>query len=277
MAIVSQVVVRARHDAQNMRVLLPKRDNNGEIIVTPPAEVQEPSHSFTVQTQPAIIVAGGFVPRPSDLYAVDEIAIEVSPDDGTTWQQLWIHGKQAKLTPTNSMVYLPIPGVYRVQRLNTGVFDEEFETPLIPGSSIVSQYYGTLSHEAALTLLPWHTQGIEGAAGAPGTIPALRIHTYTYEPTITVETDLYDIVDITMAGPLVLFFSGGLDGKKTHLRLRQDPSGSRPVTFSGVRAGPDIAAAAFVSSTPLALDHVMVTYTAADNIYDLIAINHGFM
>jgi len=277
MPIVSPGAVRARYDAQNARQLLPKLDSRGVPVVTPQGQEEEASHHFLVQDQPAIVVAGPFVAPVSDLYSTDEVQVEVSPDDGDTWQALWIHGRNVKLTAANSVIYLPIPGYYRVRRLNTGTFSDTFSQFRINGASTVSVRYGTLTHEAAMTLLPWNTRGADGPPGIPGNIPALRIHTYPYEDTITVETQLYDIVDITMHGPLVLFFTGGIDGKKTHVRLRQDEIGGWPLTYSGVRMGTDLTAIpAQPSTTPFALDHIIVTYVLADNTYDLLAINHGF-
>lgn len=285
MPIVSPSSVRARYDAQNARLLLPKLDNHGRPIVTPNGQEEEPSHPFQVLDQPAIIVAGPFVdytlivpPVPLDLYALDEIQLEVSPDDGETWQAVWIHGRNLKLTAQNSVIYLPIPGMYRVRRLNTGTFSDALGQYRVNGTASSSVRFGTLTHEAAMAMLPWHTRGADGAQGAQGIIPPIRIHTYPYAPIITVETQLYDIADITLEGPLVLFFTGGIDGKKTHVRLRQDATGSWPVTFSGVRFGTDLTPSyAIPSTTPGALDHLLVTYVLQDNTYDLVSYSHGFL
>lgn len=103
-----------------------------------------------------------------------------------------------------------------------------------------------------------------------------RQHTYAYAASVAADAGIYDVVDITLTGPLTLTFTNGVDGKAIMVRLRQDGTGGRLVTFgTGLRLSTDITS--FTASTTASkLDWLLFRYTSADSKYDLLAYNRGF-
>lgn len=106
--------------------------------------------------------------------------------------------------------------------------------------------------------------------------PTNRVHTYSFSSTVTAETDLYDTVEVTMTGPMTLNASGGVDGKKTTVRLRQDGTGSRVLTLGGMfRLSADVPSV-ILSTGASKLDYIQIAYNGTNTTYDVLALNRGF-
>ncbi len=100
--------------------------------------------------------------------------------------------------------------------------------------------------------------------------------TYTYAATLTINLDAGDVVDITLGGNPTINFSGGADGDKLLLRLKQDGTGSRVVTWgTGVRFGTDVVSPTLTTTANLT-DVIGVVYNAAAAKYDVVAVAKGY-
>lgn len=99
---------------------------------------------------------------------------------------------------------------------------------------------------------------------------------YTYAATLTINLDVGDVVDVTLAGNPTINFSGGSDGDKLVLRLKQDATGSRTVTWgSMVRFGTDVPSP-ILTSTANKTDAIGLIYNAAASKYDVVAVAKGY-
>ena len=112
------------------------------------------SNAFTVHEEPVVLVA-------ACLSQGNYVQVQVSPDDGGNWADLYIHGYPVQLTPDNNLLYLSIAGLYRLVYIGLTV-------------GRVTGRLNTLTHEAALALVrPAPVvisggSGGDGEAGAPG-------------------------------------------------------------------------------------------------------------
>lgn len=102
-----------------------------------------------------------------------------------------------------------------------------------------------------------------------------EIGSEAYGATITVDMDdTYDYCDVTLTGNPTINFSGGYDGKEVRLRLRQDGTGSRTVTW-GTMVRFDAGGAPTLSTTASKLDYLTFVYNASDAKYDCISTSIG--
>jgi hypothetical protein len=82
--------------------------------------------------------------------------------------------------------------------------------------------------------------------------PLAESRTITYASstaTMTLDCDLYDTFSVTLTTNTQFTFSGGYQGQKLLLNLRQDGTGSRVVTFTGLSFGTDFTSGDLVIST----------------------------
>lgn len=106
------------------------------------------SSEIRVASQPVAIYAAGLVTG-------DEIAVQVTPDGGTTWQDWYVHDLPIHLTIDNNLVYISVSGVYRLRKVTGGA------SAIVTGAPI------TLTHDPRLPLVP-ETLIVTGPTGATG-------------------------------------------------------------------------------------------------------------
>ena len=106
------------------------------------------SHDFTVLVQPVLLSGGA-------LGGSDEVYVQVTPDNGTTWQDFYLHDLAVKLSATNVMLAMTVPGKYRLRRTSGAT------------AAIVRGQPWTLSHEPDLPMV-LSRLGSDGATGPTG-------------------------------------------------------------------------------------------------------------
>lgn len=104
----------------------------------------------------------------------------------------------------------------------------------------------------------------------------LVIASETYAETINLNIANKDVVDITLTGAATVNLSGGVDGQSVVLRIRQDATGSRIITWGTmIRFSTDVPEPT-LSTAVDALDYLAFRYNSTDSKYDLMAENKGF-
>ena|SRR5687768_9931287 len=97
--------------------------------------------------------------------------------------------------------------------------------------------------------------------------------------TITCDITTGQVFDVTLGGNRTLTFTGGsaaLDGKKILIRIKQDATGSRTLTWDTmVRFGTDIASIT-LTTTAGKTDVVGLVYNHAATKYDVVAFARGY-
>lgn len=102
------------------------------------------------------------------------------------------------------------------------------------------------------------------------------VYTNTWASTVTIDWSLALTHRITLAGPTTLTFTGGRNGAKYVLEIKQDATGSRSLTLPAkVRYGTYIPNVD-LSTTPNKTDKLGFIYNQADDKYDLVAVAYGF-
>lgn len=171
----------------NVLKILPILDDNGQLVYEVDGYVGL-SYPFHVVDQPMTLVAADF--RQFGLND-DVVLVQVTPD-GETWQDLWLHGTQVKLSPENTLVHLSVPGMYRLARLGWFKPDPDNlpDEPL--GKATVCGWYGTLTHEPDVPMTPdVGAQGPQGAQGVQGVIGRPTTALFIIAPTAP-DVTLYD-------------------------------------------------------------------------------------
>jgi hypothetical protein len=102
------------------------------------------------------------------------------------------------------------------------------------------------------------------------------VNTATYASTLTLDCSVAKVFDLTLTGNTVLSFSNGVDGEDILVRLRQDATGSRLVTFGAmVRFGTDITG--FTASTAASkMDYITLRYNSPSTKYDFVSARQGY-
>ena len=106
------------------------------------------SSVIRVMSQPIILYAAGLV-------SGDVIAVQVTPDNGATWQDWYLHDLPVQLSINNVMIAITVSGIYRLRKVTGG------------STAIVSGMPGTLTHEPRLPLVP-ETVIVTGPTGGTG-------------------------------------------------------------------------------------------------------------
>lgn len=103
--------------------------------------------------------------------------------------------------------------------------------------------------------------------------------TLTDGATITCDITTGQVFDVTLGGNRTITFTGGssaVDGKKILLRIKQDATGSRTLTWDTmVRFGTDIASIT-LTTTAAKTDVVGLIYNHSDTKYDVVAFARGY-
>lgn len=136
-----------------------------------------------------------------------------------------------------------------------------------------------ITSQTQATFLETAIQGAPGPIGQPGTAYA-SVNVVPYSANISIDLSaLTATYDLTLAGNAVVNFINGspaLDGKRVMLRVRQDATGSRAVTWgSSIHFGSDIAAVALTSAAN-ALDYVGFMYYHARVQCDVTAFARSY-
>jgi len=94
--------------------------------------------------------------------------------------------------------------------------------------------------------------------------------------TYTVDWSLRDVVEITLSGNTTLTFTGAQSGQTCILRIKQDATGGRTVTWpSDVRFGTDLPSVT-LSTAADKTDYIGFVYNNVVTKYDLVSVNRGF-
>lgn len=102
------------------------------------------------------------------------------------------------------------------------------------------------------------------------------VHTNTWASSVTIDWSTALTQRITLAGPTTLTFTGGRNGAKYVLEIKQDATGSRTYTLPAkVRYGTYIPNVD-ITSTPNKTDKLGFIYDSAADKYDLVAVAYGF-
>lgn len=104
-----------------------------------------------------------------------------------------------------------------------------------------------------------------------------RAQTVSFSATPSIDVSNGDPVDMTLTGNVTAAtLTGGVDGQKITLRIRQDGTGGWTWAFdSSVRYGTDITSIT-LSTGAGKTDYIGLVYHASDAKYDVIAITKGF-
>lgn len=105
-----------------------------------------------------------------------------------------------------------------------------------------------------------------------------RIKIVPYAASVTLDCRIYDIFEITLTGNITIDFTGAVNGQKALVKLKQDDTGSRLVTWgSGVAFSADITSAGTTASTGAnKRDRYGFEYDGASAKYDMIAYSRGY-
>jgi hypothetical protein len=103
-----------------------------------------------------------------------------------------------------------------------------------------------------------------------------RVQAVTYADPMSLDCNLYDHFTITLAGNPTINFTNGVDLKPVVVRLKQDGTGSRTVTWGTmVRFSVDIASI-LLTTTANKTDYIGFLYNAADSKWDVVSFTRGF-
>lgn len=106
------------------------------------------------------------------------------------------------------------------------------------------------------------------------------IQTVTFATSLTIDPFLYTIADVTLTDNCTINIVASetvTDGRPLLLRLRQDATGSRTLSFTSTARFSDDLPAPTLSTVASSLDYLLFRYNSTDAKYDLLAINKGFV
>ena len=111
--------------------------------------------------------------------------------------------------------------------------------------------------------------------GVPG---KPRVSTVAYSSSVTLDCSTADVFELTLTGNITIDFSNGVNGQKVEVRLIQDGTGSRTVTWSGnVGFGSDITSAGSTASTGAnKRDKYGFEYDSGATKYHMVAMARGY-
>jgi len=106
---------------------------------------------------------------------------------------------------------------------------------------------------------------------------AERITSIAYGTTIACDLNTTDIADVTLTdSTATINLSGGTDGQPFIIRLRQDATGSRTVTWGTMVRFSTTTPTPTLTTTASKLDYIAFRYNATDAKYDCVAVNLGY-
>ena len=117
---------------------------------------------------------------------------------------------------------------------------------------------------------------------AAGTVitfrPTLKTATLTYASTVTADAATADVFSLTLTGAVTFDVMNGVDGQVIELRLKQDATGSRLVTWgTSITFGTDITSVGATPSTAAnATDLYWFQYDSGSSKYRMIRFARGY-
>lgn len=106
---------------------------------------------------------------------------------------------------------------------------------------------------------------------------AERVTSVAYATTITCDLSTTDVADVTLTNSTATIeFTGGSDGQPFLLRLRQDATGSRTVSWGAMVRFSTTTPSPTLSTGASKLDYIGFRYNATDGKYDCVAVNTGY-
>lgn len=98
----------------------------------------------------------------------------------------------------------------------------------------------------------------------------------TYAATLTLDCSTADTFDITLTGNATLNFSNARDGQRIEVRLIQDATGSRTVTWGTMCSFGSQFSSITLSTAANKTDYIGLVYSAAAGKYHVVSYNLGF-
>lgn len=121
------------------------------------------------------------------------------------------------------------------------------------------------------------TAANSAAAAANEQLAAYTVVTKTWASTVAINWNDANCQRITLGGSTTLTFTGGVDGEKLILELKQDATGGRQITLpSNVRFSTTIPGVT-LSAGGGRIDKLGFMFNATDNKYDLVAVTYGLL
>lgn len=121
------------------------------------------------------------------------------------------------------------------------------------------------------------TSAASSATQANTLLQAYTVVQDAWAPGVTIDWGAANCHRLTLGGNTTITFTGGRDGEKLILEIKQDATGSRSVTLpANIRYSSMITTVA-LSAAPNAMDKLGFMYNAADDKYDLVAAAYGFI
>lgn len=128
--------------------------------------------------------------------------------------------------------------------------------------------------------MPMYTSGTVTYENLPsGVGPGKpRISTVAYAASVTLDWATADIFEITLTGNITITHSGGANnGEKKEIRLIQDGTGSRVVTWANNTYGSDVMSTSSVATvTASKRDKWIFEYDSGNTTYTMVSAARGY-
>jgi hypothetical protein len=113
-------------------------------------------------------------------------------------------------------------------------------------------------------------------AAANNQLAAYTVVTKPWASTVAINWNDANCQRVTLGGSTTFTFTGGVDGEKLILELKQDATGSRLITLpSNVRFSSTIPSI-LLSTDAGRIDKLGFMFNSTDSKYDLVAVSYGF-
>ena len=105
---------------------------------------------------------------------------------------------------------------------------------------------------------------------------AITVGSEAAAATVGFDLSRYSVGDVTLDQDTTINLTGGKDGQQILLRIRQDATGTRVVTWGAMCRFSSSLASPTLTTDADALDYIAFRYNAANSKYDCMATNLGF-
>ena len=119
---------------------------------------------------------------------------------------------------------------------------------------------------------------LQDAAGTLALAGQPRVATVAYAASLTLDCATADVFKVTLTGNVTIAFSNAVDGQKIEVRLTQDATGARTVTWdSAIAYGTDLTSAlALATTTGNKQDKFGFEYDSTAAQYQMVSCARGF-